>query len=65
MSFVLQTNCLIKKYGQQIAVNKVNLNIKKGAGKTTLMKIVCGLIYQNEGDFKLFESNNLEKGRKK
>lgn len=75
MSLVLQTNCLTKKYGSQIAVNKVNLNIeqgdiygfigKNGAGKTTLMKIVCGLIYQDQGEIKLFESNDLQKGRKR
>lgn len=75
MSLVLQTNCLTKKYGRQIAVNKVNLNVeqgdiygfigKNGAGKTTLMKIVCGLIYQDQGEIKLFESNDLQKGRKR
>lgn len=75
MSLVLQTNDLTKKYGKQIAVNKVNLNIKKGdiygligkngAGKTTIMKIACGLIYQEQGDIQLFESSNLEKARKR
>lgn len=75
MSLVLQTNDLTKKYGKQIAVNKVNLNIEKGdiygligkngAGKTTIMKIACGLIYQDQGDIKLFESNNLQKARKR
>ncbi|MBV4427995.1 ABC transporter ATP-binding protein [Clostridium tyrobutyricum] len=75
MGLVLQTNGLTKKYGKQIAVNNVNLNIesgdiygligKNGAGKTTIMKIACGLIRQNEGDIELFESINLEKGRKR
>ncbi|AKN29928.1 bacitracin ABC transporter ATP-binding protein [Clostridium carboxidivorans P7] len=75
MSLVLQTNDLIKRYGKQIAVNKVNLNIKKGdiygligkngAGKTTIMKIACGLIYKDQGDIQLFESSNLEKARKR
>lgn len=75
MSMVLQTNYLTKKYGKQIAVNKVNTNIKKGdiygliggngAGKTTLMKIISGLIFPSQGDIKLFESSNLEKGRKR
>jgi ABC-2 type transport system ATP-binding protein len=75
MSFVLQTNCLTKRYGRQIAVDQVNLNIeqgdiygfigKNGAGKTTLMKMVCGLIYQNQGEIKLFGSNDLQKGRKR
>ena len=75
MDLVLQTNCLTKKYGKQIAVNKVSLNIEKGdiygfigkngAGKTTLMKIISGLIYQDQGEIELFESSNLEKGRKR
>ncbi|SHK08646.1 ABC-2 type transport system ATP-binding protein [Clostridium amylolyticum] len=75
MSLVLQTNCLTKKYGKQIAVNKVNLNVEKGdiygfigkngAGKTTLMKIVCGLIHQDQGEIQLFESSNLENSRKR
>ncbi|WP_446899186.1 ABC transporter ATP-binding protein [Clostridium sp. LBM24168] len=75
MELVLQTNGLTKKYGKQIAVNKVDLNINKGdvygligkngAGKTTIMKIACGLIYQDEGDIQLFESGNLEKSRKR
>lgn len=75
MSLVLKTNDLTKKYGKQIAVNKANLNIEKGdiygligkngAGKTTIMKIVCGLIYQDQGDIQLFESSNLEKARKR
>ncbi|AYD41134.1 ABC transporter ATP-binding protein [Clostridium fermenticellae] len=75
MSLVLQTNDLTKKYGKQIAANKVNLNIEKGdiygligkngAGKTTIMKIACGLIYHDKGDIQLFESSNLEKARKR
>ncbi len=75
MSWVLQTNNLTKKYGKQIALNKVNLNIKKGdiygligkngAGKTTIMKIVCGLIYQSQGEVKLFGSDNLKKSRRR
>lgn len=75
MNMVLKTNYLTKKYGKQIVVNKVNLNIEKGniygligengAGKSTLMKMVCGLIQANQGEIELFESNNLEKGRKR
>ncbi|MDI9215723.1 MULTISPECIES: ABC transporter ATP-binding protein [Clostridium] len=75
MGLVLQTDSLTKKYGKQIAVNKVNINVEKGdiygligkngAGKTTIMKMVCGLISQNQGDIKLFESSNLKKGRKR
>jgi ABC-2 type transport system ATP-binding protein len=75
MSLVLQTNGLTKKYGKQIAVNNVNMNVEKGdiygfigkngAGKTTLMKMVCGLIHPNQGEINLFGSSNLDKGRKR
>ena len=71
MELVLQTSGLTKKYGKQIAVNNVDLNIEKGdiygligkngAGKTTIMKIVCGLVYQDQGDIQLFESGDLQK----
>ena len=73
MSLVLETKMLTKKYRKQIAVNKVNMNIQKGdiygligkngAGKTTIMKMICGLIHSTEGDIKLFGSNDLNKGR--
>lgn len=75
MSYVLQTSNLTKKYKKQLALNNVNINIKKGdiygligkngAGKTTLMKIVCGLIHSSHGEIKLFGSNNLDKNRKR
>ncbi|WGX77858.1 ABC transporter ATP-binding protein (plasmid) [Paraclostridium bifermentans] len=75
MSYVLKTNNLTKRYKKQIALNNVNINIKKGdiygligkngAGKTTLMKIICGLINSSHGDIKLFESPDLDKNRKR
>jgi ABC-2 type transport system ATP-binding protein len=75
MSLVLQTNCLTKKFGKQIAVNKVSIHIEKGdiygfigkngAGKTTLMKMVSGLIYQNQGEIRLFGSSDVVKGRRR
>ena len=49
-SFIIETKQLTKKYKGQLAVNNVNLHIKKGsiygllgrngAGKTTLMKML-------------------------
>ena len=75
MKSVLQTYGLTKKYGKEKAVNNVSLNIEKGdiygligkngAGKTTIMKIICGLISQDQGDIKLFESSDLKRGRKR
>lgn len=75
MSMVLQTNGLTKKFGKQTAVNNVSMNIKKGdiygligkngAGKTTIMKMICGLIKSSSGEMELFESSNLDKGRRR
>lgn len=75
MAMVLQTKRLTKKYGKQTVVDKVDMNIEKGdiygligkngAGKTTIMKMICGLIKQNDGDIKLFDRRDLSKGRKR
>ncbi|BCN32709.1 ABC transporter ATP-binding protein [Anaeromicropila herbilytica] len=75
MSMVLQTNNLTKRYGKQLALNKVNMNVEKGdiygfigrngAGKTTLMKIASGLIRPSQGEITLFESKDLNRSRKR
>lgn len=75
MKSVLETYSLTKKYGKEKVVNNVNLNIEKGdiygligkngAGKTTIMKMICGLISQSQGDIKLFGISDLKRGRKR
>lgn len=75
MALVLETKDLTKKYGKQIVLNKVNMCIEKGdiygligkngAGKTTIMKIISGLISKYEGEIKLFESSDLQKERRR
>jgi len=75
MGLVLETNSLTKKFGNQIAVNKVSMKINKGdiygfigkngAGKTTFMKMICGLIKSNGGEIRLFNSSDLDEGRKR
>lgn len=64
-SFIIETKQLTKKYNGQLAVNNVNLHIKKGsiygllgrngAGKTTLMKMLLGLTPPTSGTFTLFD----------
>lgn len=67
--YVLKTHNLSKKYKEKYAVDNVNISIKKGdiygligrngAGKTTFMKLVAGLIFMDSGSLELFESNDL------
>lgn len=64
MEYVLQTNNLTKKYKNKKVVDNVNINIKcgeiygfvgrNGAGKTTFMKMITGLIAKTSGEITLF-----------
>ena len=70
---VIETKQLTKIYGEQTAVSKVNLHVKKGriygllgrngAGKTTIMKMVLGLASITSGEVDVFGKNI--KGREK
>ena len=62
--FLLQTKDITKKYKNFVAVDHVNINLKKGeiygligrngAGKTTLLKMLAGLANPTEGDYMIF-----------
>ncbi len=64
MGELLSTKNISKIYGEQAAVDKINISIQKGeiygligrngAGKTTLMKILGGLSKPTSGEFTLF-----------
>ena len=73
---VLKTYNITKKYGEQLAVDNVNMTIKKGdiygfigqngAGKTTLIRLSTGLIHKSGGEIELLganEENELNKAR--
>lgn len=79
MEYVLQTFDIVKKYNKQRVLDKVNMNIQKGdiygfvgengSGKTTIIRLVTGLIFADEGSYKLFDVSNkdnkiLEKRKK-
>jgi ABC-2 type transport system ATP-binding protein len=63
----IHTENLSKRYKDLMAVNRLNLSIKKGiiygllgpngAGKTTTIKILCGLLRQTEGKAFIFEND--------
>lgn len=71
--YVIETKELTKVYGDQTAVNAVNLHVKKGkiygllgrngAGKTTIMKMILGLTAITSGEVDVFGKNI--KGREK
>lgn len=73
MEYVLRTKSLTKKFGSKIAVNAVDMNVAKGdiygfigrngAGKTTAMKLILGLLNATEGEIELFDGEPLEKAR--
>ncbi len=70
MEYIIETKDLTKKYGKHVAVDSVNLHVKRGeiygfigkngAGKTTCMKIMCSLANQTEGEVFLFGKNSSE-----
>lgn len=71
MEYVLQTNDLCMKYGGKLVLNKVNINVGKGdiygfvgengSGKTTVIRLICGLIFPESGTFKLFDIDQNDK----
>ncbi len=64
MDYVLQTTELTRYFGKKAAVDKVSMHIakgdiygfigKNGAGKTTAMKMVLGMIFPSSGTMELF-----------
>ena len=73
MKYVLRTDNLTKRFGAKCALNKVNMQIKKGeiygfigkngAGKTTLMRLVLGAAMPSEGEIELFGGEELSRAR--
>lgn len=63
---LLETNHLTKQFGKQVAVDQVCIHLKKGSiygligrngsGKTTIMKMILGLMHKTSGDITVFGS---------
>ena len=64
MEYILTANALYKQYGHYKVLNGFDLNVprgaiyglvgKNGAGKTTFIRIICGLQKPDAGDFTLY-----------
>lgn len=71
MSSILKTTGLAKKYKRHLAVNGVDMNINRGdiygfvgengSGKTTVIRLITGLISPYSGEFSLFSVSNKSK----
>ena len=71
MEYVLKTNALSKNYNYFKALNRLSMNIPKGAiygfvgrngaGKTTLIRLICGLQEPTSGDYTLYGKKNTDK----
>ena len=69
--YVLETKNLTKKYGSHEVVKSISLHIpkgsiygligKNGAGKSTFMKMICGIANPTNGEIYLFGNKNKEK----
>ena len=71
--WIIETNQLVKKYGEHVALDGVNLAIKpgatgllgpNGAGKSTLLKTVLGLIALTSGSGKVLGHDIATEGSK-
>ncbi len=79
MDYVLRTFGLSKKYKKQLAVNEADMNIshgdiygfvgENGSGKTTIIRLITGLIFPSAGHFELFgvdsNSKKIDAARRK
>lgn len=70
MEYVLQASGLTKSYRKNRVLNGVSMNIQRGdiygfvgengSGKTTVIRIITGLIYADGGEFSLFGVKNTD-----
>lgn len=75
MDTIVQTKDLCKAFGSHLAVDHICTTIQKGdiygligqngAGKTTFMRMICGLATPTSGSFSLFGSDDVERQRRK
>jgi len=71
MEYVLQTNNLVKSYGDFSALKGLTMNVEKGAiygfvgkngaGKTTLIRLICGLQSPTSGEYTIYGTHGTSK----
>ena len=75
MEYILTTDKLTKKYGDRPAANAISLHVKKGdvygligrngAGKTTVLKMICGLSCPTSGSVTFLGKTGAELSRER
>jgi ABC-2 type transport system ATP-binding protein len=70
MEYILTTENLTKVYGKHTAADQINIHVKKGevygligrngAGKTTILKMICGLSTPTSGSFTFMGKSGAE-----
>ena len=75
MEYVIETKGLCKQFPGKLAVDHVDMHVAKGdiygfigrngAGKTTAMKVILGMLAPSEGEVLLFGQKDLPKQRKR
>lgn len=73
MEYILTTENLTKAYGKHKAADQINIHIKKGevygligrngAGKTTILKMICGLSTPTSGSFTFMGNSGAKLGK--
>lgn len=73
MEYILTTENLTKAYGKHKAADQINIHIKKGevygligrngAGKTTILKMICGLSTPTSGSFTFMGNSGIKLGK--
>ena len=71
MEYVLTTNALSKCYGNFKALNGLSMHVpkgaiygfvgKNGAGKTTVIRLICGLQHPTSGDYTIYGQGSMDK----
>lgn len=72
MGYVIQTNNLVKQFGDEAAVDAISMAIPEGevygflgpngAGKTTTIRMLLGLVKPTSGSIHIFNRNLKKRG---